>query len=98
MAIKKYKPTSPARREYEVADFSDLAKKAPVKSLTETRKSVAGRNHRGVITARFRGGGHKKRYRIVDFRRAKIGIPARVDSIQYDPNRSARIALLHYVD
>jgi large subunit ribosomal protein L2 len=98
MAIKKYKPTSPARREYEVADFSDLTKKKPVKALTEARKSIAGRNSQGRITARFRGGGHKKRYRIVDFRRAKVGIPARVDSIQYDPNRSARIALLHYVD
>jgi large subunit ribosomal protein L2 len=98
MAIKKYKPTSPARREYEVADFSDLAKKRPEKALTQARTSIAGRNNQGRITSRFRGGGHKKRYRIIDFRRAKIGISAVVDSIQYDPNRSARIALLHYSD
>jgi large subunit ribosomal protein L2 len=98
MAIKKFKPTSAGRRHYEVADFSELAKKAPERALTQTKKSVAGRNNQGRITSRFRGGGHKRRYRVIDFRRNKVGIPAKVDSIQYDPNRSARIALLHYAD
>ena len=98
MAIKKFKPTSPARRYYEDSDFSDLTKKAPEKSLTEAQKVSAGRNHRGLITSRFRGGGHKQRYRIIDFKRNRIGIPATVDSIQYDPCRTARIALLHYID
>jgi large subunit ribosomal protein L2 len=98
MAVKKFKPTSPARRYYENADFSDLARKAPEKRLTEALKVTAGRNSRGLITSRFRGGGHKQRYRVIDFKRNRIGIPASVDSIQYDPCRSARIALLHYVD
>jgi large subunit ribosomal protein L2 len=98
MAIKKFKPTSPGRRQYEVADFSDLTKKAPERALTERKKVTAGRNNQGRITVRFRGGGHKRRYRVIDFRRNKVGVPARVNSIQYDPNRSARIALLHYAD
>ena len=98
MAIKKYKPTSAGRRHYEVADFSELTKKAPEKALTEFKKVSAGRNNQGRITARFRGGGHRRRYRVIDFRRSKIGVTAKVDSIQYDPNRSARIALLHYHD
>jgi len=98
MAIKKFKPTSPGRRDYEVADFSELTKKAPEKALTEHKTVTAGRNHHGRITSRFRGGGHKRRYRTIDFKRNKIGIPAKVDSIQYDPNRSARIALLVYKD
>ncbi len=98
MPIKKFKPTSAGRRQYEVADFSNLAKKAPERGLTEPKKSMGGRNNQGRITSRFRGGGHKRRYRVIDFRRNKIGVPAKVDSIQYDPNRSARIALLHYVD
>jgi large subunit ribosomal protein L2 len=98
MAIKKFKPTSPGRRHYEVADFRDLAKKPPEKALTEPKKVTAGRNNQGRITARFRGGGHRRRYRIIDFRRNKVGVPAKADSIQYDPNRSARIALLHYAD
>ncbi|MBK8171076.1 MAG: 50S ribosomal protein L2 [Sandaracinaceae bacterium] len=98
MPIKKFKPTSPARRYYENADFSDLTKKAPEKKLTSHKPETAGRNHSGRITSRFRGGGHKQRYRIIDFKRSRIGIPANVDSIQYDPNRSSRIALLHYVD
>jgi large subunit ribosomal protein L2 len=98
MAVKKFKPTSPARRYYEDSDFSDLAKKAPEKKLTEALKVSAGRNHRGLITSRFRGGGHKQRYRVIDFKRNRIGIPATVDSIQYDPCRTARIALLHYID
>lgn len=98
MAIKKFKPTSPGRRHYEVADFKDLTKKAPEKALTQAKKVSAGRNNQGRITIRFRGGGHRRRYRIIDFRRNKVGVPAKVDSIQYDPNRSARIALLHYAD
>lgn len=98
MAVKKFKPTSPSRRYYDVADFSDLTKKAPEKSLTAHKSETAGRNHQGRITSRFRGGGHKQRYRIIDFKRNRVGIPAKVDSIQYDPNRSSRIALLHYVD
>lgn len=98
MAIKKFKPTSPGRRHYEVASFKDLTKKAPEKALTESKKVSAGRNNQGRITIRFRGGGHRRRYRIIDFRRSKVGVPAKVDSIQYDPNRSARIALLHYAD
>ncbi len=98
MAIKKFKPTSPGCRQFEVADFSGIAKKAPERALTEPKKASAGRNNQGRITVRFRGGGHKRRYRVIDFRRNKVGVPARVDSIQYDPNRSARIALLHYAD
>ncbi len=98
MAIKKFKPTSAGRRQYEVADFSDLTKRAPERALTHSKKVTAGRNNQGRITVRFRGGGHKRRYRVIDFRRNKVGVPARVNSIQYDPNRSARIALLHYVD
>ncbi|MCC6876264.1 MAG: 50S ribosomal protein L2 [Sandaracinaceae bacterium] len=98
MATRKFKPTSPGRRFYDVADFSELAKKAPEKSLTEAKSVTAGRNHHGRITSRFRGGGHKRRYRVIDFKRNKIGVPAKVDSIQYDPNRSARIALLTYAD
>jgi large subunit ribosomal protein L2 len=98
MPIKKFKPTSAGRRHYEVADFSELVKKAPARGLTEVKPSVAGRNNQGRITSRFRGGGHKRRYRIIDFKRNKLGVPAKVDSVQYDPNRSARIALLHYAD
>jgi large subunit ribosomal protein L2 len=98
MAIKRFKPTSPARRYYEVADFSALAKKGPERALSEHKKETAGRNHHGRITSRFRGGGHKRRYRRIDFKRAKVGVPAVVASIEYDPNRSARIALLHYAD
>lgn len=98
MAVKSFKPTSPARRYYEVADFSNISKQAPEKALLEPQRATAGRNHSGRITSRFRSGGHKKHYRIIDFKRNFIGVPAKVDSIQYDPNRSARIALLHYVD
>lgn len=99
MAIRKFKPTSAGRRHFEVPDFSILTKGAEVeRSLTEVKHSTAGRNHHGRITSRFRGGGHKRRYRVVDFKRNKIGVPAKVQSIQYDPNRSARLALLHYAD
>ncbi|UJR85953.1 50S ribosomal protein L2 [Sandaracinus amylolyticus] len=99
MAIRKFKPTSAGRRHFEVPDFSVLTKGAAVeRKLTEAQYSKAGRNNSGRITSRFRGGGHKRRYRVIDFKRNKIGVPAKVHSIQYDPNRSARVALLHYVD
>lgn len=98
MGIRKYKPTSPGRRFGSVLDFSDLSKKGPEKSLLEPKKRTGGRNNHGHTTSRFRGGGHKKRYRRIDFGRKKDGIPAKVASIEYDPNRSARIALLHYAD
>jgi large subunit ribosomal protein L2 len=98
MAVKRYKPTSPARRFQEVADFSELTKKAPEKSLVVSLKSSGGRNNSGVLTQRRRGGGHKRSYRIIDFKRDKFEIPAKVHSIEYDPNRSARIALLTYAD
>jgi len=98
MAIRHYKPTSAGRRWFEVPDFEGLSKKGPEKRLTEAKTAIDGRNNQGRITSRFRGGGHKRRYRVIDFKRNKIGVPARVASIEYDPNRSARIALLHYAD
>lgn len=99
MAIRKFKPTSAGRRHFEVPDFSILTEGAQVeRKLTENKKVSAGRNNQGRITSRFRGGGHKRRYRVIDFKRNKIGVPAKVDSIQYDPNRSGRIALIKYVD
>ncbi|HOZ47670.1 MAG TPA: 50S ribosomal protein L2 [Candidatus Hydrogenedentes bacterium] len=98
MPTKKYKPTTPSRRSMSVADFSDLTQKKPEKALTESRPSKAGRNNNGRVTMRRRGGGHKRRYRIVDFRRDKVGVPGRVEAIEYDPNRSARIALVVYAD
>ena len=99
MGIRKYKPTSAGRRNATVSDFADLTKGAkPEKSLLRPLTKSGGRNNQGRITVRHRGGGHKRRYRVIDFRRTKDGIAARVDSIQYDPNRSARIALLHYAD
>ena len=98
MAIKKYKPTSAGMRGMSVLDYSELSKVKPEKSLTESLKRKGGRNSRGIITVRHRGGGAAKRYRIIDFKRNKDGIPAKVVSIEYDPNRSANIALLHYAD
>ena len=99
MGIRKYKPTTAGRRNATVSDFADLTPGAkPEKSLLRKLTKTGGRNNQGKITARHRGGGHKRMYRVIDFRRDKDGIPAKVDSIQYDPNRSARIALLHYVD
>jgi large subunit ribosomal protein L2 len=98
MAIRAYKPTSAGRRFYTVSDFAEITTDVPLKKLTEGKHATGGRNHYGRITSRFRGGGHKQRYRIVDFKRAKIGVPARVAEIEYDPNRTARIALLHYAD
>src|SRR5712671_1088832 len=100
MGIRYYKPTSPGRRNASVSDFSELTdkNKKPEKSLTEPLRKTGGRNNQGRITARHRGGGHKRMYRLIDFRRNKDGVEASVASVEYDPNRSARIALLHYVD
>ena len=98
MAIRIYKSITPGTRNRSVADFTNLTKKKPEKSLLAKKMSKAGRNNRGVITIRHRGGGHKKRYRIIDFKRNKSDIEAKVASIEYDPNRNARIALLHYTD
>jgi large subunit ribosomal protein L2 len=98
MPVKKYKPTSPGRRFRTVSDFSEITKDKPEKSLLEKRTSSGGRNAHGRITSRHRGQGHKRRYRVIDFRRDKDGIPARVAAIEYDPNRNARLALLHYHD
>jgi large subunit ribosomal protein L2 len=98
MPIRKYKPTSPARRSMSVSTFEEITKKKPEKRLIEPLKKHAGRNNRGRITTRHRGGGEKRFYRIIDFKRNKTGVPARVAAIEYDPNRSARIALLFYKD
>jgi large subunit ribosomal protein L2 len=98
MGVKKLKPTSPGRRWQTVSDFDTITKSTPEKSLLAPKTRSAGRNSYGRITSRHRGGGHKRRYRIVDFRRTKDVVPAKVASIEYDPNRNARIALLHYVD
>ncbi len=98
MPVKIYKPTSPGRRGMSGFDFDEITKTKPEKSLLAPLRKKAGRNVRGKITVRHRGGGHKRRYRIIDFKRDKIGIPARVASIEYDPNRTARIALLFYAD
>ncbi len=98
MAIRLFKPTSPGRRAYTAPDFAEITTSVPEKRLTESQSSTGGRNCYGRITSRFRGGGHKQRYRVIDFKRNKIGVPARVASIEYDPNRTARIALLYYAD
>jgi large subunit ribosomal protein L2 len=99
MGIRKYNPTSPGRRGATVSDFAELTPGArPEKSLLRPKTKTGGRNNQGKITARFRGGGHKRQFRMIDFRRNKDGVAAKVDSVQYDPNRTARIALLHYVD
>lgn len=98
MPVKVYKPTSPGRRGMSVATFEEITRAVPEKGLVTSKKQKAGRNNQGRITVRHRGGGHKKRYRIIDFKRDKYGIPATVRSIEYDPNRTARIALLVYAD
>jgi large subunit ribosomal protein L2 len=98
MAIRKRKPTSPGRRFQTVSDFSELTRSRPEKALTRSKPSTGGRNSYGRTTTRHRGGGHKQKYRLVDFRRDKDGVPAKVAAIEYDPNRNARIALLHYLD
>ncbi len=98
MGIKTYKPTSPGRRGMTSLTFEEITRTEPERSLVIPKKQKAGRNFRGKITVRHRGGGNKRRIRVIDFKRDKFGIPARVDSIEYDPNRSARIALLVYAD
>ena len=98
MALRKRKPTSPGRRFQTVPDFSEVTRDRPERSLIGKKSSTGGRNVHGRKTARHRGGGHKQRYRIIDFRRTKDGVPATVAAIEYDPNRSCRIALLHYLD
>jgi large subunit ribosomal protein L2 len=98
MAIKKVKPTSPGRRTQTYPTFEEITRTEPEKSLLKPAPKTGGRNSYGRITCRYRGGGHKRRYRVIDFKRDKADIPAKVFSIEYDPNRNARIALLHYVD
>ena len=98
MGVKQYKPTSPGRRFQSVSDFSEITASRPEKSLTKPLSKHAGRNNNGRITTRHQGGGHKRRYRVIDFKRTKDGIPAKVATIEYDPNRTARIALLNYAD
>jgi large subunit ribosomal protein L2 len=98
MAIKQRKPTNPASRFQTSLTFDEITRAEPEKSLTRGKKRIGGRNNQGRISVRFRGGAHKRRYRQIDFRREKHGVPARVATIEYDPNRSARIALLHYAD
>lgn len=98
MAIRKYNPTSPGRRDMSVSRFQEITNGSPERSLLAPLKKTGGRNNRGRITTRHRGGGHKRRYRLIDFRRDKFGVPGKVVAIEYDPNRSARIALVHYAD
>src|SRR5262245_29580725 len=98
MPVRKFKPTSPGRRFMSVSTFDEITKSKPEKSLTEKLKKKGGRNNYGRVTTRHQGGGHKRRYRVIDFKRTKDGVPAKVAAIEYDPNRSARIALLHYAD
>ena len=98
MALKQLNPTSPGRRFMTTLSFDEITKQRPERSLTEPKKRTGGRNSIGRTTIWFRGGGHKQRYRIVDFRRDKPGVPAKVAAIEYDPNRSARVALLNYAD
>ena len=98
MAIRKFKPYTPGTRQRVVTDFSEITSAKPERSLIVSKHRVKGRNNRGVITCRHRGGGHRRIYRIIDFKRDKMDILAKVATIEYDPNRSANIALLHYVD
>ncbi|MCE5322457.1 50S ribosomal protein L2 [bacterium] len=98
MAVKEFKPTSPARRYYTVSSFEEITKSTPEKSLLRPIKRTGGRNNQGTLTMRHQGGGHKRQYRVIDFKRDKIGVPGKVAGIEYDPNRSARIALINYAD
>ena len=98
MGIRQFKPVTSATRFRSVSDFGDLTKTEPERSLLEPLKRTGGRNNKGHITTRHQGGGHKRQYRRIDFRRDKFGVPAKVASVEYDPNRTARIALLHYAD
>jgi large subunit ribosomal protein L2 len=98
MAVRKYKPTSPARRGASVSSFDEITRSSPERKLLDKGRNRAGRNTHGRVTTRHQGGGNKRRYRVIDFKRNKDGVPARVAHIEYDPNRTARIALLHYAD
>ena len=98
MAVKEFKPITPARRYYTVASFEEITKSTPEKSLLKLLTRTGGRNNQGKITVRHQGGGHKKQYRVIDFKRDKTGVPGKVAAIEYDPNRSARIALINYAD
>src|SRR5215212_287064 len=98
MPVRRFKPTSPGRRHMSVSDFAEITKSKPEKKLTEKLTKKGGRNNNGRITTRHQGGGHKRQYRLVDFKRTKDGVPAKVAAIEYDPNRNCRIALLHYLD
>ncbi len=98
MAVRKYKPTTPGRRGASVSSFEEITRAKPEKALVDKGRNRAGRNNKGRITARHQGGGNKRRYRVIDFKRNKDGVPAKVAHIEYDPNRTARIALLHYAD
>ena len=98
MALRRTKPTSPGRRFQTYDTFEDITRSQPEKSLVQALKKTGGRNAKGRVTCRHRGGGHKRRYRVIDFKRNKMDVPAKVAAMEYDPNRSARIALLHYVD
>jgi len=98
MPLKTFKPMTPGRRFMAIVDRSSITKQKPEKRLTRPKRRIDGRNNQGRITVRFRGGGHKRKYRIIDFRRDKDGVPGKISAIEYDPNRSARIALIHYLD
>jgi large subunit ribosomal protein L2 len=98
MGTRSFRPYTPSTRQVTISDFSEITKSEPEKSLTKNKHRKKGRNNRGVITSRFRGGGHKKLYRVIDFKRDKLNVPAKVAAIEYDPNRNARIALLYYQD
>ena len=98
MGIRQFKPTSAGRRFFMVSDFADITTDVPQRALHEAKSSSGGRNHYGRITSRFRGGGHKRQYRVIDFKRVKDGVPAKVAAVEYDPNRNCRILLLHYLD
>jgi len=98
MGVKHYRPTSPGRRLMTASDFAEITKGTPEKKLTKARQRLNAHNNSGHVTVRFRGGAHKRRYRFVDYKRDKVGVPAKVAAIEYDPNRSARLALLHYAD
>jgi large subunit ribosomal protein L2 len=98
MGIRQFKPTTPAQRFRIISDFAEITRTTPEKSLLEEKRSQGGRNNQGHVTTRYKGGGHKRMYRRIDFRRDKVGIPGKVREIEYDPNRSARIALIQYVD
>ena len=98
MGMRQLKPTSPGTRFRRGSDFADITQSKPLRALTKGKRATSGRNHKGRMTIRHRGGAHKRRYRTIDFKRGKTGVPAKVATIEYDPNRTARIALLHYLD